>query len=83
MKTFMFAVCSMLQSNAGDHSCFCNIAVPALKHFYCWALAVEDVKRVFPLYRFGNVEFVAGVLELARVLAAEPRVSVEVLHKEK
>jgi centrosomal protein CEP120 len=32
---------------------------------------------------YGTVEFSAGVVELARVLAREPRISVEAWHKER
>lgn len=33
--------------------------------------------------RYGTVEFSAGVVQLARVLAQEPRISVEAWHKER
>jgi hypothetical protein len=33
--------------------------------------------------RYGTLEFSAGVVQLARVLAREPRVGVEVWHKER
>ena len=33
--------------------------------------------------RYGSVEFVAGVMQLAQVLGDDPRVNVEVWHKEK
>ena len=46
-------------------------------------LHLSPRSRLSALIRFGSVEFVAGVMELARVLGDDPRINVEVWHKEK